>query len=112
MTVSIDSTQNSESGLLGHTDNTHVRPRFQGEAWPHERPKSLRQCADFSWLPQVKKVPCRKGCGGDFGNEIMKDFMIAVTGLNMNNKLSYLFDTCLYSKFKPVAITRLSWTDV
>ena len=42
----------------------------------------------------------------------MKDFMIAVTGLNMNNKPSYLFDTCLYSKFNPVAITRLSWTDV
>ena len=64
VTVSIDTTQNSKSGPLGHSDNTHVRPRFQGEAWSHEKPKSLRQCADFSGCPESKRYGAEKDVGG------------------------------------------------
>ena len=64
VTVSIDTTQNSESGPKGHTDNTLVRPGFQGEAWSHVKPKSLRQCADFSRLPQSKRYGEEKDVGG------------------------------------------------
>ena len=41
------------------------------------------------------------------GDEIKEDFVIAVTELNMNIKL--LLETCLYSKFNLLAITRLPW---